>query len=750
MGKPSPSGCATPTRGAQGNALKTVVGLPHALGGDAAVIITACGVRHTIRVGLDLAGEVRVDHDETEVPARPGTAVDLCFPAAGQDFAPEFWARAFAAVNPHAAVKIRVSRRDGEHAHERRPRGTHSYHPLVNNGWRKFLPTGLPSPHWYDATALERLVGATVAEAQRTGIRPPTLREFVRKQFQGLTGTAKAKGVCNQFPNVRTLADGARAPDQVVMLLVAMQAATSPPHPEVLGALGRDVLEKRLDAWYGVERFWYAKVDGEHDGIPFVFEIAVAETRQPGNLITGINFAPTFGDPLAGARLTAGELDDYGLRGLLTAAHVLPRWDGDDPPAAVIAHLSCPVVHFLDRGKTRLDLPDPVRAAIARATGNGDYPVCARTLYYQVRPLIQDYTAADLDYGYFSQTLLTRYQAEREPIDALYYDPRGELHEPHRRETVRLGTREVESYQVPDYEYNKVLYIEKKGLWPILERAQLAQRYDLAVIAAEGYATAAARLFLREAGRRHGVQIFVLHDADPYGYNIARTQAEATRRMPDHTVDVIDLGLCFEEALALGLMQETFNRTAALPEGLILTDRERQAFEGKWGGKKQYVCQRVELNAFAAPDLTAFIERKLAEAGATGKVIPPDAVLQAQTEVSLRAAVEDAVGEAIAAVIRRDRLTDAAVATLRPVIDLSRVRQSVEDGLAEDPTHSWRGALADSLRVATTAQIETLRELVREEIGVQAEEIDDEDAEDDAGGTDLLRPCWERSRRGRT
>ena len=46
----------SPCRGAQGNALKTIIGIRHALGVAEPVIIEAMGVRHLIAVGLDAAG----------------------------------------------------------------------------------------------------------------------------------------------------------------------------------------------------------------------------------------------------------------------------------------------------------------------------------------------------------------------------------------------------------------------------------------------------------------------------------------------------------------------------------------------------------------------------------------------------------------------------------------------------------------------------------------------------------------------
>ena len=75
----------------------------------------------------------------------------------------------------------------------------------------------------------------------------------------------------------------------------------------------------------------------------------------------------------------------------------------------------------------------------------------------------------------------------------------------------------------------------------------------------------------RPASKHRQYQLFVLHDADPDGYNIARTLREETARMPGYAVDVLDLGLRWADAMALGLDTEEFTRRRALPEGLALT-----------------------------------------------------------------------------------------------------------------------------------------------------------------------------------
>ncbi len=98
----------SPTRGAQGNALMAIVGIPYALGSREPVVVVARGVRHTIRPWVDPAGEVRISHTEASVEDVPGTRVSLEIPEDGQDFDPLHWARSFAAFNPHATFRYQV------------------------------------------------------------------------------------------------------------------------------------------------------------------------------------------------------------------------------------------------------------------------------------------------------------------------------------------------------------------------------------------------------------------------------------------------------------------------------------------------------------------------------------------------------------------------------------------------------------------------------------------------------------------
>ncbi|MDP8951312.1 MAG: hypothetical protein M3N18_03565 [Actinomycetota bacterium] len=315
----------------------------------------------------------------------------------------------------------------------------------------------------------------------------------------------------------------------------------------------------------------------------------------------------------------------------------------------------------------------------------------ARDLYYATRPLAYAHyeweDGKQLDYRYFSQALLTEYQEQRGPIEGLWRDPRGNLHEPHTAKALALGTREVASYQFPEYTFDKILYVEKEGEWPKLQAARLAERYDMAIASAKGYPVEAVReLFAQAEGGEY--QLSVFHDADVDGYNIARVMREATRRMPHHRVDVVDIGLTVEDALEMGLDSEPFSRSKRIPYTL----RRRLS-----GVAEEYFVhreERFELNAIL-PDTRRieYIERKLKEHGVRGKVIPPDGYLREKTAGKYADTIDAEVERVLNELLSAKRIKRIVRRAFRERHNLPDARRWIEEAFKEDGSLSWRVAL---------------------------------------------------------
>jgi hypothetical protein len=758
----------SPSRGAQGNALKTVVGIPYALGSNAPAVIESRGIKHIIKPGTDPLNNVQIDHQQEKSPIA-GTRVTVQMPGMSQeeDFCPEHWAQGFAIYNPHATVRIRYFLLKGSDSYQGNfPDGyilksEKLYQPTVKflDGWTKFLPTDPTSPHWYSVGDMKSLIYAHVKVGKNL-----TLREFV-KTFKGLFRSDAAKSVCDQFPGISRLSD-IQETNVVADLLAAMKAEAKKPKKaeSILGCVGKEHFRQMLDRLYVVKdnRFWYEKDSTEVAGIPYFVEVAVAETEEPGSLFHGVNFSLTFSDPIEGVWIPGSKISSNGLIGYLNSAHCKPNCN-NGVHTAVVFHLVSPGLEFLDKGKTHLPLPRDVAAMIGEllwpacktiyqeekrrekdaarqgkkdrargrererepntqkdvvfhvlpqafdeASGGGLYPVYVRGLYYQVRPLIQQYTNKELGFKYFSQDLLIQYQQEHGPINGLYYDPRGVLHEPHTGNTLELGTKEVDQYVFPEWVYDKILFVEKKCLWPILEAGQLAERYDMSIIVSQGYATQAARTILQRADKDRDYRIFVLHDADPAGYNIARTLQYETRRMPGYHVDVVDIGLKLEDALDMGLQCEEFTRQNALPCMLELNDLEREYFEGCQAGKKSWICKRVELNAMSAPQLVKYIEAKLAEAGAREKVLPPTDVVEAEAVDNYTDKLTQMVEDEIKQRLDISKLVEQVLESTK-VADFSQLRDALAEKLVSNPPESWRELVKNEAELIASSVVEELK-----------------------------------------
>jgi hypothetical protein len=229
----------------------------------------------------------------------------------------------------------------------------------------------------------------------------------------------------------------------------------------------------------------------------------------------------------------------------------------------------------------------------------------------------------------------------------------------------------------------------------------------MAIASAKGYPVEAVReLFAR--AEKGAYQLFVFHDADPHGYNIAHVMREATRRMPYHSVEVVDIGLTVADALDMDLDFEPYSTTKAMPERMSrrLTDLEREYF-GEYGG------ERVELNAIL-PDTKRikYIERKLKENGVRGKVIPPDGALAQLAEERYRAKTAQWVGEMIDELLSADALKEAIANEFLEKFELDEAYRHIEQRLKKGRSLSWRKALDKHLGAVKKSHTDELKAAV--------------------------------------
>jgi hypothetical protein len=351
------------------------------------------------------------------------------------------------------------------------------------------------------------------------------------------------------------------------------------------------------------------------------------------------------------------------------------------------------------------------------ASGGGRTRFPKRNLYYSVRKLIQSRTSETLTSKYF-ESLLRSWEEENGPLPGIYCDPRGYFIEPHTGKVVPLGTRQVEDYTIPPWLYNKILYVEKKGFHELFQMSKLAERYDLGIICAEGYAVDAAKLLLARSEESAAMTFVSLHDADPFGYNIGRKLQDADRAA-GRDITVINIGLSLKDALDMGLPTEDFTRDRALPQGLELTKLEREYFEGEpcgWKGRRRlYRCRRVELNALAAdPDrFLAFVEDKLRQHGLDKKLVPPRKVVAGEVRALVTQFVGDAARTKVLDLLDVDSLVERVVGDVMKRVKVKDLPKLLKRWATDRKPQRWDHYLAARVAERVRALDEELEESAR-------------------------------------
>jgi len=480
---------AAPDRGAQGNALKTLLPMPFVLDGDhGRVDISSHGQRHEIFFAVDPIRQKpvvsRSPHQAKKV--KTGTRVKVLWASPLTDVRGGFLQIAddFTFLNPHATVAVSWF-------------GERSVVKASAAAWKKWRPSDPTSPHWYEREQFERLISAYIAHDQDRG-DDRLVRDLVR-EFRGLSGSTKQKAVLGATGLARTglsslvNCNGLKH-DVVDKLLAAMKNESKPVKPVALGVIGRDHIAKRFsDIGAEMETFEYRKVATEIDGLPVVVEAAFAwcPDADERRIITGVNWSPGIKNPFRNLGGHGG-LDDLLER----------QKAGWDEQVVLLVHLACPRVQYTDRGKSAVviesELGEIITRAVTAVTGKwakqrraeerkasrianrraalirrkqmsvkdaawvvmeGAYlkastgntlPAKTRQIYYAARGEILVMTGRDkLGQQYFSQVLVPQYMEEHPEETAnwdVVYDARGKFTEPHTGKTVPLGTVEVRKY----------------------------------------------------------------------------------------------------------------------------------------------------------------------------------------------------------------------------------------------------------------------------------------------------------------
>jgi hypothetical protein len=519
--------------------------------------------------------------------------------------------------------------------------------------------------------------------------------------------------------------------EDAAAILERLREGTKPVQPERLGPLGPGVYDGRC----------YAKAAGFTNergaAIPFVAEAwaecSPSERRGDGSADVDLflNRTPSLATILGAAQPAALLLRGCGLFRQVRAAtghytitvsiispHIDLATDGKEPALAPFGAAIAEVVrracsaahHQMDRPAREMSIKAAawlvMADAYALASGGGQYPANARQIMYAARPRILELTGrSKLDDKYFTQTLLPDYIEEHPEQTAAWdvvFDARGHFIEPHTGRQVSLGTIEVRDYlgervrpeddavaidpglmrptSGPEHRFSAVLFVEKEGFGPLLEKARIAERFDLAIMSSKGMSTTAARLLLDRLAPRVD-QVLVMHDFDVSGFSIFGTLgADGRRYQFRNEVPIADLGLRLADVAEMGLQAEPVETSGEWDK--------RAATLAEHGATKDEIAflrrQRVELNAMPSDVFVAFLEAKLAE-HKVQKVVPDADTL---TRHARRVIVRELTNRVL-----QEIQGEAAAAASKMALP-SDLQEQVAAMLADHPGIPWDIAVA--------------------------------------------------------
>ena len=695
---------ASPTRGAQGNALKTIVAMPFVLDGSAGrVEITVSGITHLIDFAIDrIKQEPVISHTEEPAESKKGTVFKVCWPDSPRLNLAESKARFlqlaldYTWLNPHMELDVNWY-------------GEHTTVQATGPAWAKWLPSDPTSAHWYDTERIGRLIAgyvSTEATAERT------LREFV-SEFRGLSGSGKQKVVLASIgmtrePLTAVVIDNDLNRELIGKLLVAMQANSNLVKPEALGQIGREHFEVQFgEAACEMDSFNYRKVAGITAGVPWVIEVAFAwcPTADTRRLVTGVNWSPGILNPFR-------ELGSFGQS--LDTVLTQQRCDRSEPVILAL-HLACPRVEYTDRGKSALvstheqgeaivqaveavtkawckqrkaeergasaalnrrdamlkndkvSVKDAawmvMETAYLKASANGTLPAHARQIMYAARPDVLALTGlTEMSDKYFIKDLLPSYIEAMGVTWNVVYDARGSFFEPHTGVKVPLGTLQVRNYLagISAHRVKELSFEIAEDRYPTLGPKNRYQA--ILFIEKEGFMPLFEQVKLAE---RYDLGIM-----STKGTSVTAARAMLDTLCSDHAVKLLVLhdfdkaGFSILSTLTNDTWRYQFvNKIEVIDLGIRLADTTGLVSErvnlpasaadnlrasGATDAEVKFLLtHRVELNAFASDQFIAWIERKLAEHGIT-KLVPDEATLgRAYQRIQRQATVQKVIDEAL-------------------------------------------------------------------------------------------------------
>lgn len=348
-----------PDRGAQGNALKTLLAMPRVVDPDhGRLIVEAGGKRHVLTCTADPVSQRAEVNDDESPSTAAGTSVrmewsplhayDSSFdwpferlnPYDQIDYEAKFpeMLQGFALFNPHVHFTLDWF-------------GTRRQWCATAPDWCKWTADKPTSPHWYEVEHFKRLIGAYVTDDRDRG--EDRLVGDLVAEFDGLSGSRKRTQVLSATDLKRTrlselIHDGDFDHERIAALLEAMKANSRTVRPQRLGIIGEAHLRQRfLEMGVQPDSFQYSKKLGK-EALPWVLESAFGyladDPKANRQIFAGANWSAAIKNPFR----SFGDTGE-GLEAALTDMRA-----GRREPIVFCLHLAHPRVQYTDRGKSAL------------------------------------------------------------------------------------------------------------------------------------------------------------------------------------------------------------------------------------------------------------------------------------------------------------------------------------------------------------------------------------------------------------
>ena len=350
----------SPTRGRQGNALKTILPMAYVLGGKVQGRDLDRGARHQaphpVQRQSDQAGADRQEYPE---------------PFAGQDRNPRHRVLAgrrglidvdeiselltqFIWVNPHLTLQFTV---DGKTLIDLR---------ATNPDWTKYRACDATSAHWYTLEQFERYAGALIArdQEQRRATRQKIHGQGIHcavpgheRDREAEAGFARTRRVAHVAASVLWFGDlgQSSAHGEAAAAAAAAHPAGAPgiarrhrrgaPAADCASSAGGEPQELQIFRSAPVTTPTACRTWSRSRPVPTKNGSLAKKKRGIGMLITGVNFSATLENPFETFK---------GMEGMEEILAELRA--GQYAPVIVCVHYACPHIEYLDRGKSRIGL----------------------------------------------------------------------------------------------------------------------------------------------------------------------------------------------------------------------------------------------------------------------------------------------------------------------------------------------------------------------------------------------------------